>query len=55
MVGVAKKALLWLVVAFFVYYLVTQPEASAGAVSDAARGIGDFLRAIGRFFSALTA
>lgn len=53
MAGVVKKALMWLIVAFFVYYLVTQPEASANAVSNAASGVGDFIRAVGTFFSTL--
>jgi len=54
-VGVLKKALLWLLVAFLVYYVVTKPEASAGAVSGAISGIHGLFTAIGRFFSALAA
>ena len=53
MVGVLKKALLWLLVAFLVYYIVTKPEASAAAVSNAIAGLHRLFTSIGRFFSAL--
>lgn len=52
-VGVLKKALLWLLVAFLVYYIVTRPEASAAAVSNAIAGLNRLFTSIGRFFSAL--
>lgn len=52
-VGVLKKALLWLLLAFLVYYLVTKPEASAAAVTGAIDGIHRLFLAFGRFFSAL--
>lgn len=53
MVGVLKKALLWLLVAFLVYYVATKPVASADAVSGAVGGVHDLFVAVGRFFSAL--
>lgn len=54
MVGVLKKALLWLLIAFLVYYVVTKPQASAGAVSGAVNGIKRLFSALGEFFAALT-
>lgn len=53
MVGLLKKALMWLLVAFLVYYIVTRPEASASAVSNAIAGLHRLFTSIGRFFSAL--
>lgn len=53
MVGVLKRALMWLLVAFLVYYIVTRPEASAGAVTNAINGLHRLFTSIGRFFSAL--
>jgi len=54
MVGVLKKALLWLLIAFLIYYVVTKPQASATAISGAVDGIRQLFSSLGEFFAALT-
>ena len=53
MTDVARKALVLLVIAFVVFYLITQPEGAADAVRGAVAAVGDAFDAIMRFFNAL--
>jgi len=50
---VARKAVVFLVIAFAVYYLVTQPQGAADAVRGAVDAVLEAITAIFRFFSAL--
>ncbi|HEU4907565.1 MAG TPA: hypothetical protein VFT17_01740 [Propionibacteriaceae bacterium] len=49
-----KRFIIFLVVGFFLFYLVTQPEAAANAVRGVIGGIALVLRSILIFFQALT-
>ena len=53
MTDVARKAVVLLVIAFAVFYLVSQPEGAADAVKGALAAVGDAFDAIIRFFKAL--
>ncbi|MBA2560420.1 MAG: hypothetical protein H0V07_11155 [Propionibacteriales bacterium] len=53
MTQVAKKSVTFLVVAFGLFYLVTQPEAAANAVRGAFDAVGQAFEAIIAFFNAL--
>ncbi len=53
MTDVAKKGVTILVIAFAAFYLFTQPEGAADAVSGAANAVGDGFDAVIRFFNAL--
>lgn len=53
MTDVIKRTLALLVVAFAVFYLLTQPEAAADAIRGAASAIGTGFDAVIRFFGAL--
>lgn len=50
----ARKALLFLVVAFLIYYVVTAPEEAAEVVRAIGQTIQDAVSAILRFFDGLT-
>ncbi len=50
----AKRVLMLLVVAFAVFYLLSQPVAAADSVKVAAGGIGDAFHQIGRFLREVT-
>jgi hypothetical protein len=50
-----RKPLLWLLLAFFLYAVVKSPDQAASMVRSAWDGIGQGLRAGGRFFDALLA
>jgi hypothetical protein len=49
-----KQFIVFLVVGFFLFYLVTQPEAAANAVRSVIGGIALVLRSILIFFQTLT-
>ena len=49
-----KRFIVFLVVGFFLFYLVTQPEAAANAVRAVIGGIALVFRSILIFFQALT-
>jgi hypothetical protein len=51
--AVAKKGLTLLVVAFAVFYLLTQPEAAADALQGAADGVLRAFDQVVRFITAL--
>lgn len=53
MTSVAKRGITFLVVAFALFYLVTQPEGAATAVKGAFDAVGQAFQAIIRFFNAL--
>ena len=53
MTAVARKTVVLLVIAFAVFYLVSQPEAAADAVRGALEAVGAAFDAIIRFFRAL--
>ena len=53
MTDVARKAVVFLVIAFAVFYLVSEPESAADAVRGALSAVGDAMDAIIRFFNAL--
>lgn len=48
-----KKVLAWLVVAFMVFYLLTQPVQAAKAVRGAGTGLGHAASNLAVFFSHL--
>ena len=48
-----KRILAILVIGFFLFYLITQPEAAAGAVRTVFSAVGVAFRAIVRFFTSL--
>jgi hypothetical protein len=54
MTDAAKKGITFLVIAFALFYLVTQPEGAATAVKAAAFAIGQAFSAILKFFDALS-
>ena len=51
----AKRVLLALVVGFFIFYLITNPEGAASAVRTVFAALGVAFRAIVQFFSSLAA
>ena len=53
MPAVAKKSLTYLVLAFAVFYLFTQPAHAADAVRGAVEGLNDAFAALIHFFSRL--
>ena len=48
-----KKALIILLIAFLVYFVLTQPEALADVLSSIGDGIADFFEAFITFFTEL--
>jgi hypothetical protein len=48
-----KRILLFLVVAFFVFYLVVHPVSAAGAVKTVFNGVETVFNGVVRFFSSL--
>jgi hypothetical protein len=54
MTDAAKKGITFLVIAFALFYLVTQPEGAASAVKVAVAGVGQAFAAIIKFFNALS-
>lgn len=48
-----KKIAIWALIAFLVFYLVTQPTQAAGIVSGIAGGIAGGFEGVGRFLSSL--
>jgi hypothetical protein len=53
MTDAAKKGITFLVIAFALFYLVTQPEGAATAVKVAISGIAQAFDAVIKFFNAL--
>ena len=51
--GLIRRILVILVVGFFVYYLVVQPESAAAAVRGVAAAVGRAFVSIMTFFSSL--
>lgn len=50
-----KKTLIWLAIAFAVFYLISQPNSAASAIKGAASGVGAAFTSIITFFTALFA
>lgn len=48
-----KKILIWVVIAFAVFYLISQPSSAAGAVRGAASAVGAAFTSIITFFTSL--
>lgn len=48
-----KKIIIWLVIAFVVFYVIQAPEQSAELVRSAGRALGDAAQALSRFVSSL--
>jgi hypothetical protein len=48
-----KRIILVLIVAFFIFYLIAQPESAASAVKIIFSGIGHAFRAVVKFFRSL--
>jgi hypothetical protein len=51
----AKRVIVFLVVAFFLFYLITNPEGAASAVRTVFGALGVAFRSIVQFFSSLAA
>jgi hypothetical protein len=52
-VAVLKKVLVWLAVAFVVFYVIKQPEASADVVRNAGQFLGDAASSLASFIASL--
>ena len=50
-----KKTLIWLAIAFAVFYLISQPSGAAGAIKGAATGVQAAFNSIITFFTSLFA
>ena len=50
-----KRIIAFLLVAFFLFYLISQPEGAAAAVQTVFNALGVAFRAIVRFFTTLAA
>ena len=50
-----KRVLVALIVGFFIFYLISQPEAAASAVRTVFNALAVAFRAIVRFFTSLAA
>jgi hypothetical protein len=50
-----RKVLIWLAIAFAVFYLISQPASAAGAIKGAATGVEAAFTAIITFFTSLFA
>ncbi|WP_328992267.1 hypothetical protein OG394_38490 [Kribbella sp. NBC_01245] len=48
-----KKLLIWLVIAFAAFYLISQPENAANAVGGAFSAVGDAFGSVITFLTAL--
>ncbi len=48
-----KRVLVWLAVAFVVFYIIQQPESSAEMVKNAGEALGDAASSIAAFVSSL--
>jgi hypothetical protein len=48
-----QRVLVVLIVGFFLFYLITQPESAASGVKIVFSGLGEAFRAVVRFFSSL--
>ncbi len=48
-----KKVLVWLAVAFVVFYVIQAPEASAQVVRNAGQALGDAASSLADFVSSL--
>lgn len=48
-----KKLLIWLVIAFAAFYLISQPENAADAVTGAFSAVGDAFGSVITFLTAL--
>ncbi len=48
-----KKVLVWLAIAFVVFYVIQQPESSAEMVKNAGTALGDAASSIAAFVSSL--
>ena len=52
-VAVLKKVLIWLAVAFVVFYVIQQPESSADMVRSAGHALGDAASSLASFVGSL--
>lgn len=50
-----KKVLIWLVLAFAVFYLISQPASAASAIKGAASGVAVAFTSVITFFTSLFA
>ena len=48
-----KRIIMWLVIAFAVFYLLSQPASAANAVKGAGQGLSDAAGQLVEFFHAL--
>ena len=48
-----KRFLVWLAVAFVVFYIIQQPESSAEMVKGAGQALGDAASSVAAFISSL--
>jgi hypothetical protein len=48
-----KKVIAWLVIAFVVFYVIKEPDASAQLVRNAGRALGDAASSLATFVSSL--
>jgi hypothetical protein len=48
-----KKTLIWLAIAFAVFYLISQPSSAAGAIKGAGSGVEAAFNSIITFFTSL--
>jgi hypothetical protein len=53
--SLAKRVIVILIVGFFLFYLISQPESAAAAVRTVFNAVAIAFRAIVQFFSALAA
>jgi hypothetical protein len=53
--SLAKRVIVFLVAAFFIFYLISNPEGAAAAVRTVFAAVGVAFRAIVRFFTSLAA
>lgn len=51
--AIVKRAMLWLVIAFLIYYLATQPTSSAHAVQGAGTALSHLFQSLQTFFTDL--
>ena len=53
--SLAKRVIVILIVGFFLFYLISQPESAAAAVRTVFNAVAIAFRAVVQFFSALAA
>ncbi|MBA3369052.1 MAG: hypothetical protein ACR2JG_07830 [Geodermatophilaceae bacterium] len=48
-----KRVIAWLLLAFIIFFIVTQPETAASLVRSVFSGLGDAVSALASFFRSL--